>query len=79
MNINEAAGIAGEKVQEICDLIPFFEKEINWERGKNGSKIQNDRVEINFKNGSIFNVVGAKESSRGGRRHSGLNISSLIL
>ena len=34
--------------------------------------MQRDEVEIVFKNGSRFNVVAARESSRGGRRHSGL-------
>ena len=29
----QAAGIMKEKVQEICNLIPAFEKEINWNRG----------------------------------------------
>jgi hypothetical protein len=31
-----------------------------------------DYVTIKFRNGSIFDVVGALDSSLGGRRHSGL-------
>ena len=30
----QAAGIMKEKVKEICTLIPAFEKEIDWGRGK---------------------------------------------
>lgn len=75
----QAAGIAGEKIQEICELIPAFNKEINWDRGPRGSKIQNDNVSLVFKNGSKFEVTAARESSRGGRKHSGLNISPYIL
>lgn len=63
---------------ELCDLIPALSKEINWERGPNGSKIQRDEVNIIFKNGSVFNVVLAAERARGGRRHSGL-IDEVIL
>lgn len=74
----QAAGIAGEKVRELCDLIPALNKEIVWDRGPQGSKIGRDDVQIVFKNGSIFNVVANKESSRGGRRHSGL-IDEVIL
>lgn len=73
----QAAGIADEKVAEICELIPGFKNEIDWGRGK--SKSSKDNVEIVFKNGSIFNVVAVRESSRGGRRHSGLGISPFIL
>lgn len=74
----QAAGIAGEKVRELCDLVPALHNEIRWDRGPSGSKIGNDDVQIIFKNGSIFNVVANKESSRGGRRHSGL-IDEVIL
>lgn len=74
----QAAGIAGEKVREICDMIPAFNKEIIWDRTADGSKIQKDNVQIVFRNGSRFDVVATKESSRGGRRHSGL-IDEVIL
>lgn len=73
----QAAGIAGEKVQELVALIPALRKEIIWDKsedkwGYGWTKIQKDYVEVIFKNGSRFDVVAAKESSRGGRRHSGL-------
>lgn len=73
----QAAGIAAEKINEICDMIPSIKKEINWAPGQtklNGK----DYVQVVFKNGSRFDVVAAKESSRGGRRHSGL-IDEVIL
>ena len=66
----QAAGIAKEKVLELCDLIPPLKKEIDWRPGK--TLFGKDYVEVLFKNGSRFDVVAAKESSRGGRRHSGL-------
>ena len=73
----QAVGIAGEKVQELVALIPALRKEIIWDKsedkwGYGWTKIQKDYVEVIFKNGSRFDVVAAKESSRGGRRHSGL-------
>lgn len=73
----EAAGIAKEKVTEIIDLIPSINKEIDWTAGKtklNGK----DYIQVVFKNGSRFDVVATKESSRGGRRHSGL-VDEVIL
>lgn len=63
VNTNEAAGIAKEKVYELCDLIPPLRKEIDWTPGK--TLFGKDYVEILFKNGSRFDVVAAKESSRG--------------
>ena len=66
----QAAGIAKEKVLELCDLIPPLKKEIDWRPGK--TLFGKDYVEVLSKNGSRFDVVAAKESSRGGRRHSGL-------
>lgn len=73
----QAAGIAREKILELCDLIPPLRKEINWTPGMttlNGK----DYIQVTFRNGSRFDVVAAKESSRGGRRHSGL-IDEVIL
>ena len=66
----QAAGIAKEKILELCDLIPALKKEIDWTPGK--SYFGKDYVEVRFKNNSRFDVVATKESSRGGRRHSGL-------
>lgn len=66
----QAAGIIKEKVQEICTLIPAFKKEINWDRGV--TLEGKDYCKYVFKNGSYFDNIAARESSRGKRRHGGL-------
>ncbi len=66
----QAAGIVKEKVQEICTLIPAFNKEIDWRRGQ--TLEGKDYVKYVFKNGSYFDNIAARESSRGKRRHGGL-------
>ena len=66
----QAAGIVREKVQEICTLIPAFQKEIDWRRGQ--TLEGKDYVKYVFKNGSYFDNIAARESSRGKRRHGGL-------
>ena len=66
----QAAGIIKEKVQEICTLIPAFKKEIDWTRGK--TLEGKDYCKYMFKNGSYFDNIAARESSRGKRRHGGL-------
>ena len=66
----QAAGIAKEKVWEICQKIPAFEREIDWRRGK--TQEGKDYCKYIFKNGSYFDNVAARESSRGKRRHGGL-------
>ena len=66
----QAASITMAKVELICKLIPFFENEINWERGK--TKTGRDNVRYEWKNGSILDILAAKESSRGQRRTGGL-------
>lgn len=66
----QAAGIIKEKVQEICQLIPSFKKEINWGRGI--TQQGKDYVRYEFKNGSYFDNVAATERSRGRRRHAGV-------
>ena len=66
----QAAGIVKEKVQEICTLIPAFQKEIDWRRGQ--TLEGKDYVKYVFKNGSYFANIAARESSRGKRRHGGL-------
>ena len=73
----EAAGIASEKILEICDLIPAMKNEIDWGKGKTNLNGR-DYIQVVFKNGSKFDVVAVKESSRGGRRHSGL-IDEVVL
>ena len=66
----QAAGIVKEKVQEICTLIPAFQKEIDWRRGQ--TLEGKDYVKYVFKNGSYVDNIAARESSRGKRRHGGL-------
>ena len=66
----QAAGIVKEKVQEICTLIPAFNKEIDWRRCQ--TLEGKDYVKYVFKNGSYFDNIAARESSRGKRRHGGL-------
>lgn len=66
----QAAGIAKEKVGEICQKIPAFAREIDWRRGK--TQEGKDYCKYIFKNGSYFDNVAARESSRGKRRQGGL-------
>jgi hypothetical protein len=66
----QAAGIVKEKVQEICTLIPAFKREINWGRGV--TLEGKDYCKYVFNNGSYFDNIAARESSRGKRRHGGL-------
>lgn len=63
----QAAGIIKEKVQEICTLIPAFYKEIDWSRGQ--TQEGKDYAKYQFKNGSYFDNIAARETSRGKRRH----------
>ena len=64
----QAASITAQKVDEICQLIPSLANEIDWSRGV--SKRSKNDVVYKFKNGSIIDILPAKESSRGQRRTS---------
>ena len=66
----QAAGIAREKVEELCKLIPGLNNEIDWSRG--ASKASKNMVEYKFKNGSKLDIVAAQQSSRGKRATGGL-------
>lgn len=66
----QAASITVSKIEEICRLIPAFHNEIKWGRGES-KKSKND-AEFLFKNGSVIDILAAKESSRGQRRTGGL-------
>ena len=66
----QAAGILKDKVQEICTLIPSFEREIDRRRGK--TLEGKDYCRYVFKSGSTLDNVAARESTRGKRRHGGL-------
>ena len=72
----QAAMITISKVEEICRLIPALENEINWDRGV--SKKSKDNVKYVFKNGSEIDILAARETSRGLRRHGGV-IEEVIL
>ena len=66
----QAAGIAKEKVEELCKLIPGLKNEIDWSRG--ASKSSKDNVEYIFKNKSKLDIMAARQSSRGKRATGGL-------
>ena len=66
----QGASILQSKVEEICKLIPTFEREIDWGRGK--TLTGKDKVRYVFKNGSVLDNLAARESTRGQRRHGGV-------
>ena len=45
---------------------------VGWKARKNISLFGKDYVKVEFKNGSRLDVVAARNSTRGGRRHGGL-------
>ena len=73
----QAASITIAKIEEICRLIPSLNNEINWERGQ--SKKSKDNVKYIFKNGSTIDILAARESSRGQRRHSIVIEESILM
>lgn len=70
----QSAQILSGKVDEICRLIPAFEKEIIWDtRGTRARTSQTkDSVIYTFKNGSTLENVAATEKTRGRRFQAGL-------
>jgi hypothetical protein len=66
----QAAGIAREKAEELCKLIPGLKNEINWARG--ASKASKNMVEYLFLNGSKLDIIASSQSSRGKRATGGL-------
>lgn len=73
----QAAGIAKEKVEELCKLIPGIKNEIDWSRG--ASKASKDMVEYKFKNGSVLDIIAARQSSRGKRATGGLMEECILI
>ncbi len=67
---SQSASILKEKVDEICRMVPAFNKEIDRRPGK--TQEQKDKCVYRFKNGSYFDNVAANEKARGGRRHAGV-------
>lgn len=73
----QAAGIAREKAEEICKLIPGIKNEIDWSRG--ASKASKNMVEYIFKNGSKLDIIAAQQSSRGKRATGGLMEECILI
>ena len=72
-NKTQAAQIAKEKIVEIYDRWPLLRKEvIGGEISDTPGNFGKDYVTLKFRNGSQFDVVGALDSQRGGRRNGGL-------
>lgn len=73
----QAAGIAREKAEEICKLIPGMKNEIDWSRG--ATKASKNMVEYIFKNGSKLDIMAAQQSSRGKRATGGLMEECILI
>lgn len=70
---NQGAQIAKEKIVEIYNHFPLIRKEIvGGHITDMPGNFGKDYVNLAFRNGSQFDVVGALDSTRGGRRHGGL-------
>lgn len=54
----------------LCKLIPGLRNELDWTRGQ--TKTGKDNYELRFKNGSVLDVMAARQSSRGKRANGGL-------
>lgn len=66
----QAASILQEKVDDICNKIPAFKREIDWRRGR--TQMGKDYCRYIFKNLSVLDNLAARESTRGKRRHGGI-------
>lgn len=75
--IFEAAGIAKEKSDELCKLIPGLRNELDMTRGK--TKTSKDNIELIFKNGSKLDIMAARQSSRGKRATGGLMEECILI
>ena len=73
----QAAGIAREKAEELCKLIPGLKNEIDWTRG--ATKASKNEVEYRFKNGSKLDIIAAQQSSRGKRATGGLMEECILI
>ena len=70
---NQSAQIAREKILEIYQLFPLLRREIiGGETSATPGNFGKDYVTLKFRNGSVLDVVGAIDSTRGGRRNGGL-------
>lgn len=66
----QSSSILQEKTLDICNKIPAFKREIDWNRG--ATSMGKDHCKIIFKNGSTYENLAARESTRGLRKHGGL-------
>ena len=73
----QAAGIAKEKADELCKLIPGLRNELDWARGK--TKTSKENIELIFKNGSRLDIMAARQSSRGKRATGGLMEECILI
>ena len=73
----QAAGIARDKAEELCKLIPGLKNEIDWTRGQ--TKASKNMVEYKFKNGSKLDIIAAQQSSRGKRATGGLMEECILI
>ncbi len=73
----QAAGIAKEKADELCKLIPGLNNELDLTRGK--TKTSKDNIELIFKNGSKLDIMAARQSSRGKRATGGLMEECILI
>lgn len=69
----QGAQIAKEKIGEIFTHFPLLKREVvGWQLKDPPGNYGVDKVQLTFRNRSIFDVVGAADSTRGGRRNGGL-------
>ena len=66
----QSASIIKEKVDELCNLVPALDREIDHAPGR--TRISKDYCIYMFKNKSYFDNLSANEKTRGKRRHGGL-------
>lgn len=68
-NKTQAAKIAQEKIYEIYERWPLLRREVlGGDISDTPGNFGRDYVTLKFRNSSIFDVVGALDSTRGGRR-----------
>jgi len=65
---SQATQIGREKIQELIQLMPLLDEEIDRSKGS-GTTFAKDYIRLKFKNGSELDIVGIEDSARGGRRH----------
>jgi hypothetical protein len=61
---NQAARIGREKIQELIQLMPLLDKEIDRSKGS-GTTMGDDFIRLRFKNGSELDLVGIGDGTRG--------------